>query len=155
MTFEEEQLQYAKELKSLSHSLQGLEYLFRDPLKTNEKLLALYKKSHSVTYKSESELYNSINRYKQILERDYQNKLNRKIELECLLSQSPAERAKHNVKNSIVKTTDYIASITPQHISGKIYRVENKNGCGMFCLWFMIIDAIIIFLYFLISGDYK
>ena len=27
---------------------------------------------------------------------------------------------------------------------GRVYKVENGDGCGMFCLWFMIIDAIII-----------
>ena len=61
-----------------------------------------------------------------------------------MLSQTPAERTKDNIKNNIGKTAEYLASITPQHVSGKVYKVENGDGCGMFCLWFMIIDAIIV-----------
>ena len=49
---------------------------------------------------------------------------------------------------------DYIGSITPQHVSGRVYKVENGDGCGKFCLWFLIIDAFIIFLYWIISGGH-
>ena len=61
-----------------------------------------------------------------------------------MLSQTSAERTKDNIKNNIGKTAEYLASITPQHVSGRVYKVENGDGCGMFCLWFMIIDAIIV-----------
>lgn len=49
----------------------------------------------------------------------------------------------------------FIGSITPQHVSGRIYKVENGDGCGTFCLWFMIVDAIIVFIYYLISEGFK
>ena len=46
----------------------------------------------------------------------------------------------------------FIGSITPQHVSGKVYKVENGDGCGMFCLWFVIIDVVICLIFFLVSG---
>ena len=45
-----------------------------------------------------------------------------------------------------------MASIIPQHVSGRVYKVENGDGCGMFCLWFIVIDVIIVFLWYIISG---
>lgn len=60
------------------------------------------------------------------------------------LKQSKTSRA-------IEDSVKFIGSITPQHVSGRMYKVENGDGCGMFCLWFCIIDAIIVLLYFLIS----
>ena len=68
------------------------------------------------------------------------------------MSQTPAERTKDNIKNNIGKTAEYIASITPQHVSGRVYKVENGDGCGMFCLWFIIINAIIVLIIYLTSG---
>ena len=35
-----------------------------------------------------------------------------------------------------------------------VYKVENGDGCGMFCIWFLIIDAFIILLYWIISGGH-
>lgn len=59
------------------------------------------------------------------------------------LRQSKASRAFED-------TIKFIGSIMPQHVSGRIYKVENGNGCGMFCFWFCIIDAIICLIYFLV-----
>jgi len=61
------------------------------------------------------------------------------------LNQSKAGRA-------ISDGIEFMGSITPQHVSGRLYKVENGDGCGMFCLWFIIIDAIIIFIFYLIHG---
>ena len=53
---------------------------------------------------------------------------------------------------NISKTLDFIDGIIPRHVSGRVYEVKDGDGCATFCLWFFIIDAIIVFLYFLISG---
>ena len=72
----------------------------------------------------------------------YRILLAKKNILEYRLSKSPMRR---NVEDGI----KFMASITPQHVSGRIYKIENGDGCGKFCLWFMIIDAIVIFIFYL------
>lgn len=47
---------------------------------------------------------------------------------------------------------DFLASITSQHVSGKIYKVENNDGCSKFCLWFVIIDVLICHIIYMING---
>ena len=70
---------------------------------------------------------------------------NKKDELMYKLTESKTQR-------NISKTVNYIGSITPQHVSGRVYKVENGDGCATFCIWFLIIDALLIFLYYIISG---
>lgn len=71
----------------------------------------------------------------------------RKKELEYKLKESKTDR-------NVLKTLDFIDSITPRHVSGRVYEVKNGDGCGTFCLWFLVIDAIIVFLYYIISGGF-
>lgn len=154
MTYEEEQLKYAEELKQVSSELKVLEDIFSDSALVDAKIWEIYKKVDplEMKYQLSSTSYQMQQKnqtFKLLLESYYHKKLNRKNELERLLSQTPAERTKENVKNNIGKTVEYIASITPQHVSGRVYRVENGDGCGTFCLWFMIIDALIVFIYYL------
>lgn len=154
MTYEEEQLKYAEELKQVSSELKVLEDIFSDSALVDAKIWEIYKKVNplEMKYQLSSTSYQMQQKnqtFKLLLESYYHKKLNRKNELERLLSQTPAERTKENVKNNIGKTVEYIASITPQHVSGRVYRVENGDGCGTFCLWFMIIDALIVFIYYL------
>ena len=154
MTYEEEQIKYAEELKAVTIELRKLEEIFSDPALVDEKVWEYYKQVNPLETKyqlssSQYEKQKKIQTFRLLLESDYLKKRSRKQELERLLSQTPAERTKENVKNSVGKTADYLASITPQHVSGRVYRVENGDGCGMFCLWFLIIDAIIVFIYYL------
>lgn len=153
MTYEEEQLAYAEELKKVSQELKDLETIFSDSSSVDSKIWEIYKQMNPLEMKyqlsSGYQIQQKIKRIRLLLESDYRTKRNRKHELERLLSQTPTERTKENVKNNIGKTAEYIASITPQHVSGRVYRVENGDGCGMFCLWFMIIDAIIVFIIYL------
>jgi hypothetical protein len=154
MTYEEEQLKYAEELKTITSELRGLEDLFFDPSLVDEKVWELYKQMNPLEEKyqlssSQYEKQKKIHRFKLLLESDYHKKRSRKQELERLLSQSQAERTKDNVKNGLGKTAEFMASITPQHVSGRVYRIENGSGCGTFCLWFLIIDAIIVFIIYL------
>lgn len=155
MTYEEEQIKYAEELQQITTALKGLDEIFSDSHNSYTKIMELYKQLNPWDFKyqfaSDFEMQQRINRFRQILENDYRNKKYRKRELERLLSQTPAERAKENIKTNVGKAAGFMASITPQHVSGRVYKVENGDGCGTFCLWFCIIDAIIVFIYYLIS----
>lgn len=159
MTYEEEQIKYAEELQQITNALNGLDEIFMDPNQSYVKIVELYKRLNPLDFKyrfvSEFEMKQEINRFKQILEDNYRNKNFRKKELERLLAQTPAERTKENVKNNIGKAAGFMASIAPQHVSGRVYKVENGDGCGTFCLWFILIDALIVFIYYLISEVFK
>ena len=146
MTYEDEQIKYAEELKEITFAISRLDEIFEDSSKTDVKILEYYKqlKPSRFQFLSTFEIQQQVILFRRLLEEDYRRKTARKKELERLLSQTPAERTKDNIKNNIGKTAEYLASITPQHVSGRVYKVENGDGCGMFCLWFMIIDAIII-----------
>ena len=148
MTYEDEQIKYAEELKEITLALRRLDEIFKDSSQTNVKILEFYKRQFSSNF----EIQQQISIIRNFLEEDYRRKTARKKELERLLSQTPAERTKDNIKNNIGKTAEYLASITPQHVSGRVYKVENGDGCGTFCLWFIIIDAIIVLIIYLISG---
>jgi len=146
MTYEDEQIKYAEELKEITFAISRLDEIFEDSSKIDVKILEYYKKLNPSRFQFSSsfEIQQQISLFRNLLEEDYRRKTARKKELERLLSQTSAERTKDNIKNNIGKTAEYLASITPQHVSGRVYKVENGDGCGMFCLWFMIIDAIII-----------
>ena len=146
MTYEDEQIKYAEELKEITLAISRLDEIFEDPSQTDVKILEYYKQLNPSRFQFSSsfEIQQQISLFRNLLEEDYKRKIARRKELERLLSQTPAERTKDNIKNNIGKTAEYLASITPQHVSGRVYKVENGDGCGMFCLWFMIIDAIII-----------
>ena len=51
------------------------------------------------------------------------------------------------------KTLEYLENITPQHVSGRVYKVNDGDAFGTFCLWFCIIGTVIVLIYVLISGD--
>ena len=58
-------------------------------------------------------------------------------------------RCKYRLKQSkssiaFVDSVSFIASITPQHVNGRMYKIENSNGC----LWFVVIDILICLIYF-------
>lgn len=146
MTYEDEQIKYAEELKEITLAIRKFDEIFEDSSQTDVKILEFYKRLYPSRFQFSSsfETQQQISLFRNYLEDDYRRKTARKKELERLLSQTQAERTKDNIKNNIGKTVEYIASITPQHVSGRVYKVENGDGCGMFCLWFMIIDAIII-----------
>lgn len=156
MMYEEEQIKYAEELKQVNKIIKRFDELFKDPNYTNAKILELYKKLNPLDViciknksLSEFEFRQRVSAFRQMLEDELRKQRGKKKELERLLSQTPAERKKDKIENNIGKTVEFVASITPQHVSGRTYRVENGDGCGTFCLWFMIIDAIICFIVYL------
>lgn len=149
MSYELEQKQYSEELGKLKGRYELLKQFFADnPDKKENKASYLHGRDYGRM------------QYEQILEKKYlyydHYKYStlyleflilsfRKSELENKLDQSKVGR-------SVEKTMDFIGDITPQHVSGRIYKVEDGDGCAKFCLWFVIIDAAIFFLYWLISG---
>lgn len=153
MTYEEEQIKYAEELKEVTNAIRLLEELFKDSNQANARIWEHYTQLNptdarlSFRFEIQEKVIT-----RQLLEGDYRKKVARKKELERLLSQTPSERTKENLYVNIGKVVEFMASITPQHVSGRVYKVENGDGCGMFCLWFIVIDVIIVFLWYIISG---
>lgn len=154
MTYEEEQIKYAEELKDVTNAIRDLEELFKDSNQANAKIWEYYTQLNptDVRLSSRFEIQQKVITLRQLLEGNYRKKIARKKELERLLSQTPSERTKDNLYDNMGKAAEYMVSITPQHVSGRVYKVENGDGCGLFCLWFIVIDAIIVFLWYIISG---
>ena len=156
MSYEAEQEQFAKELESVKSRFEVLDTYFKQNPSEKEK-------RSGYTFGGDSVVENyKRQQYEQILIQKYFDSDNyncstlyleykickyRMAELQSKLKESKTSR-------NISKTVDYIGSITPQHVSGRVYKVENGDGCGKFCLWFLIIDAFIIFLYWIISGGH-
>ena len=130
MTYEDEQIKYAEELKEITFAISRLDEIFEDSSKIDVKILEYYKKLNPSRFQFSSsfEIQQQISLFRNLLEEDYRRKTARKKELERLLSQTSAERTKDNIKNNIGKTAEYLASITPQHVSGRVYKVENGDG---------------------------
>lgn len=151
MTYEEEQLKFAEELKqvnefitSTNQNLRTIEHYMRIPSDD-----PIYHLSGDYRYKS------YIQDRKSGLEKRLQLLENRKIDLVRLLSQSPSERKRYKRMEKVGNAIEFMGSITPQHVSGRVYKVENSDGCGTFCLWFCIIDAIIVFIIYIATGGFS
>ena len=84
MTYEEEQIKYAEELRQMNAALKGLDEIFMDPDNSYAKILELYKQLNPLDFKyqlmSNIEIQQKINRFKHFLEDDYRNKKYRKKE---------------------------------------------------------------------------
>lgn len=152
MSYESDQIQYQKELEQIKDRLEILDKYF---------VIHPYEKKKDFARNEYLGDYDCTRiQYEQILQRKYNDFdtcgwsvcyleykicLHRKYELEYKLKESKSHR-------NISKTINFLESITPQHVSGRVYKVENGDGCSMFCLWFVIIDAIIFFIIFLFLG---
>ena len=156
MSYESEQEQFAKELESVKFRFEVLDNYFKQNPSEKEK-----RRDDSFGSDPVVENYKR-QQYEQILIRKYFDSDNYrcstlyleykicKYRMAELLSKLKETKTSRNIS----KTVDYIGSITPQHVSGRVYKVENGDGCGTFCLWFLIIDAFIIFLYWIITGGH-
>lgn len=154
MSYEAEQEQFAKEFERVKSRFEALDNYFKQNPSEKEKQGGYILGSDSIVenYKRQQyeqiliqKYFDSINYNCSTLYLEYKICKYRMAELQSKLKESKTSR-------NISKTVAYIGSITPQHVSGRVYKVENGDGCGMFCLWFLIIDAFIIFLYWIISG---
>lgn len=157
MTYEEEQIKYAEELKTISREIKDLEEILNDPRQLDAIIDRIYgprkTSNDSMSLLSVNKVvdrsYSMREFARKHLEESYKSKLARKRNLERLLSQSPSERIKENITDGIGKSVDFLGSITPQHVSGRLYTVENGDGCTKFIFWFVLIDAIICGIIFL------
>lgn len=148
MSYEAEQEKYREELETITKRYEFLHsYFENNPDEKNNR--EEFPWSDPQRIQLERILQNKYNDFNTSsfskLYLEYKICAHRKAELEAKLEQSKFARG-------ATKTLDYIAGITPQHVSGKIYKVEDGDGCAKFCLWFCLIDALIVFIYFLISG---
>jgi len=149
MSYETEQIQYAKELKDVERDFDILDKFLKEhpELKVKQRYgFDIHFDAEEYKYKKILEnkyhVFDTYNDSKYMLQ--YRILKHRKDELEYNLQRSKTSR-------NIDKAVNYIGSITPQHVSGRMYKVENGAGCGTFCMWFMIIDALIIFICYIIS----
>ena len=93
MTYEEEQIKYAEELKKVTFELRELEDLFSDSSLVDEKIWEYYKQVNPLETKyqlstSQYEIQKKIQTFRLLLESDYHKKRSRKQELERLLSKT-------------------------------------------------------------------
>lgn len=146
MSYEEEQRQLSEEYKQLKMKCDILsEYFKNNPQKKINSLSDGFnfqrdRLEQVALNKGLSNYFRDSNEYL-----SYRLMAIRLAEIEHRLNQSRTQRA-------VTDGIKFMGSITPQHVSGRLYKVENGNGCGMFCLWFIVIDAIICLLIFLIHG---
>lgn len=106
MTYEDEQIKYAEELKEITLAIRKFDEIFEDSSQTDVKILEFYKRLYPSRFQFSSsfETQQQISLFRNYLEDDYRRKTARKKELERLLSQTQAERTKDNIKNNIGKT---------------------------------------------------
>ena len=74
MTYEDEQIKYAEELKEITLSLRRLDEIFKDSSQTNVKILEFYKRQFSSNF----EIQQQISIIRNFLEEDYRRKTARK-----------------------------------------------------------------------------
>ena len=131
MTYEEENKDYKFRLEIIENRISILEYYFSDKQALyNNQMERLKRYGYNIDQFTYGLTPEFIELFKLKMERG---------RLKNLLSQSKFQRNRD-------KTLDFISGITPQHVSGRVYKVEDGDGCGKFCMWFLIIDAIIVFL---------
>lgn len=76
MTYEEEQIKYAEELKDVTNAIRTLEELFKDSYQTNAKIWEYYVRLHPTDARLSSrfEIQQKVNVLRHFLEEDYQKK---------------------------------------------------------------------------------
>lgn len=145
MNFEQEQAEYRKQLEEVTERLIELENAFIKYPKlkfspnggignVQEEYLKMILQQKYGDFSTSGD---------SVFMLEYKLCIHRQRDLEIKLKESKTDR-------NILKTLNYIDGIIPEHVSGRVYKVG--DGCGTFCLWFIIIDAIGLFLWYLISG---
>lgn len=150
MSYEQEQAEYKKQLDKVVKRIEELDNAFaKHPylkFSSNRSFGGNIQEEYlKVILQQNYGDYNTSNDSVYMLE--YKLCQHKKRDLEIKLKESKTDR-------NVLKVLDYIDGITPKHVSGRVYEVKDGKGCGTFCLWFIIIDAIIMFLYYLISGGF-
>ena len=85
MTYEEEQIKYAEELKQIAGELRYLDELFAQPSLVDVKIQKLYEHIYPLDFKYQFmpgiDIQRKLYRFRQSLEKDYRKKKLRKREL--------------------------------------------------------------------------
>ena len=82
MTYEDEQIKYAEELKEITFAISRLDEIFEDSSKIDVKILEYYKKLNPSRFQFSSsfEIQQQISLFRNLLEEDYRRKTARKKE---------------------------------------------------------------------------
>ena len=142
MSYESEQIEFAKELETLKVQVEYMDkYFTANPNAKNKQYnrFGIPSESTALRWQSEKILREKYQDQQTDYSLEYLNyKIlkHRKAELEYKLSLTKGQR-------NVSKAIDFIEGITPQHVSGRVYQVKDGDGCGTFCLWFLVIDAIL------------
>lgn len=146
MNYEEENNKLRNEIKDLDRRIEELVQLKQNPSKLTSQRYCI----RSITsYDNMPDYYEQIEIKKNIDQKiNYLKGLrNGKIEI---LNESPGKR---KLRNTIITTVETLGldkiPEPPRHVSGRVYEVS--DGCATWCLWFLIIDAIGVGLYFLLN----
>ena len=80
MTYEDEQIKYAEELKEITFAISRLDEIFEDSSKTDVKILEYYKQLNPSRFQFSSsfEIQQQISLFRNLLEEDYRRKTARK-----------------------------------------------------------------------------
>lgn len=137
MNYEEENEELAKQLKELSIQIEQYKAYFESHpnAKTDYNQITSTDRVMLEMTAQKMGIYSSMSDSDEYLV--YKILCAKYEKIKYRLSQGKAKRA-------LVDGVTFVDSITPQHVSGKVYKVENSDGCGMFILWFLIIDFFIL-----------
>lgn len=147
MLYEEENKKLQERLKEIEPAVQKMKIYFENhPNKKNGSSSLFYKSPQRYLMEEVAQSKYYIYDYDNFSDEYLQYRI-----LDAEVSSIKHRLSESGVSRALDDGITFLGSITPQHVSGRIYRVENGDGCGTFCLWFIIIDAIIIFIWYLAS----
>lgn len=143
--YEEENKKLQKRLDEIEPVVQKLKIYFENhPDRKNDSSSYFHKSPQRYLMeeiaKSKYYIYNYDN---------YSDEYLQYLILEAEISEIKHRLSKSSASRALYDGVEFMGSIAPQHVSGRVYKVENGDGCGTFCLWFCIIDAIIVFVWYL------
>lgn len=154
MSYEQEQAEYRKQLEKIEKRIKELDSVFREypnlkfsdrkfggreynvfDLNLNEEYLRSILRDN----------YGDVSTWDDsVLMLEYKLCKHKKRELEFKLKESKTDRR-------VYKTLDFIDGIIPRHVSGGKYYVKDGDGCAIFYLWLLVVGAIILFIWYIIS----
>ena len=139
MSYTTEQLEYQKQLDQVNKKLNELNAL----LSQHPEL----KTDYSNNFSPEKAYYQSI-----LSSHGISTWGDSELMLESKILTLKKSELEYRLKESkFSRNIGKISDIIPQHVSGRVYSVKDGDGCGLFCLLFLIVDGIICFIIYLFS----
>ena len=159
MTYEQEQAQYQAQLNKIKAQMTELEEIINNSPETiythhNHRKSHIHdifrqreqEQERMILQMMLREKYGDYSSENSVLKLRYKLLEHEKKDIEYKLKETKNQRRAN-------KTLEYLENITPQHVSGRVYKVNDGDAFGTFCLWFCIIGTVIVLIYVLISGD--